>query len=171
MTRLWHALALIVLASTALAQRYTSPPVSSSIAVNGKQIKVDYYSPSMHGRKVFGALVPYDHIWATGANVTTSITSDAPLQFGTLKLAKGGYSIWTIPHEKEWTIVVNNETGSFHLSHDSSHDIGQFAATPRTIPETIESLTIKLAGLGGDKGEMQIRWENTEVPIPFTVLP
>ena len=171
MTRFLHALALTALASVAFAQRYTSPPATATATIAGKQIKVDYYQPSMHGRKIFGSLVPYDRLWATGANVTTSITSDAPLQFGTLKLPKGGYSIWTAPGAKEWTVVVNNETGSFHLSHDSSHDVGQFNVTPRTIPDTVETLTITLTAAGGNKGVMLIRWEHTEVPIEFSVLP
>jgi len=171
MNRFIAVLAVASVASVAFAQRYTSPPATVTTTIAGKQVKVEYYQPSMHGRKIFGELVPFDKIWATGANVTTSITTDVPLQFGSLKLAKGGYSIWSIPRKNEWTIVVNNETGSFHLSHDSSHDIGQFNVTPRTISETVEMLTINLIATGGDKGNMRIRWENTEVPIEFTVLP
>jgi hypothetical protein len=153
------------------AQRYTSPPQTSSVTIHGKQIKIDYYSPAMHGRKIMGDLVPYGKVWATGANVVTSITSEAPLQFGTLKLAKGAYGIWTMPGEKEWTIIVSNETGTFHLSHDSSHDIGKFTVTPKAIAETVEALAINPVSLGGDKGAVVIRWENTEVSVPFAVLP
>src|SRR6267154_1546652 len=95
--------------------RYTSPPASVASTVAGKKISVEYYSPSMHGRKVMGGLVPFGEVWCTGANYATKITTDADLQMGDLKLPKGSYSIWTIPNEKEWTLIINKETGQFHL--------------------------------------------------------
>src|SRR5579859_6742281 len=80
---------------------YTSPSASTSVEVAGKKISVEYYSPSMHGRKIMGGLVPFGEVWCTGANYATKITTDADLQMGDLKLPKGSYSIWTVPNEKE----------------------------------------------------------------------
>src|SRR5450631_3381360 len=88
---------------------YTSPPASASVVVAGKKISVEYYSPSMHGRKIMGALVPFGEVWCTGANYATKITTESDLQIGALKLPKGAYSIWTVPNEKEWTLIINKE--------------------------------------------------------------
>src|SRR4051794_7608934 len=104
--------AVTFFAAPAMAQRphFTSPAAESSVTVAGKTITVDYYAPSAHGRKVMGALVPYGEVWCTGANIATGFTTEANLQIGALKLPKGTYSIWTLPTEKEWTLIVNKES-------------------------------------------------------------
>src|SRR5579872_5800049 len=106
----------------ASAQRYTSPPMNTSGVIAGDHITIDYYAPSMHGRRVMGGLVPYGEVWCTGANWATKITTEAPLQMGNLKLPAGSYSIWTIPNQSEWTLIINKQTGQFHLNYDSSRD-------------------------------------------------
>ena len=80
--------------------RYTSPQASTSVTIAGKKIDIAYYAPSMRGRKVMGGLVPYGEVWCTGANWATTITLEAPLEMGTLKLAKGSFTIWTLPNER-----------------------------------------------------------------------
>src|SRR5690242_5335886 len=87
-------------------QRYTSPPAHTAADIAGKHITVNYYAPSMHGRKVMGGLVPFNTVWCTGANYATEIVHDgAALQMGTLKLPKGQQSIWTLPTAQEWTLI------------------------------------------------------------------
>src|SRR5271169_3243760 len=95
---------------TAQAQRFTSPPAEASASIAGAPIKVEYYAPSMHGRKVMGGLVPYGVVWCTGANWATKITTEADLDVNGLKLPKGSYSIWTLPGEKEWKLIINKQT-------------------------------------------------------------
>src|SRR5580658_964614 len=102
---------IMITAPAALAQRYTSPPASVSTTIAGKKISIAYYAPSMHARKVMGGLVPFGQVWCTGANYATAITADAALQMGGLTLPKGSYSIWTIPTAKEWTLIINKQTG------------------------------------------------------------
>src|ERR1700679_355706 len=86
---------------------YTSPPASVTATIGGQQVTVAYYAPSAHGRKIMGGLVPFGEVWCTGANYATKITTESDLQLGGLKLPKGAYSIWTIPNEKEWTLIIN----------------------------------------------------------------
>jgi hypothetical protein len=111
MTRLTTSLltgfAALSLAASASAQRYTSPPANASALVDGDRITIDYYAPSMHGRKVMGGLVPYGEVWCTGANWATKITTETDLDVNGLKLPKGSYSIWTLPNEKEWMLIFN----------------------------------------------------------------
>src|SRR5689334_4269114 len=127
--------AIAILASTAAAQRsrYTSPAAKSSVVVAGKTITVDYYAPSARGRRVMGGLVPYGEVWCTGANIATGLTTEASLQIGTLKLPRGAYSIWTLPTEKEWTLIVNKETGQFHLNYNPSLDFGRTKMNVKTL--------------------------------------
>jgi hypothetical protein len=167
-----NLLLLALLAACAFAQethRYTSPEASSSGTIGGKKITIDYYRPSMHGRKIFGELVPFGKVWATGANYATKITTEAPLLVGDLKLPKGSYSIWTIPGEKEWTLIVNKETGQFHLNYNANLDFGRTKMKLSTLPSPVETLHIGVRAEGGDKGVLFIDWETTEASVPLTV--
>lgn len=151
--------------------KYTSLSASSTVTIAGKQIKVDYYAPEMHGRKVFGGLVPFGVVWCTGANWATKITTDANLEMGGLKLPKGSYSIWTIPNPNEWTLIINSTTGQFHLDYDSSTDFGRTKMNLKTLAAPVEKFTIDLRSDGGNKGTLALIWETTEASIPFTVTP
>jgi len=150
--------------------RYTSPPAKASVSIDGKQITVDYYAPSMHGRKVMGGLVPFGEVWCTGANWATKITTDADLDIGGLKLAKGSYSIWTLPNEKDWTLIINKQTGQFHLDYEQDRDLGRTKMNVKTLPSPVETFKIQLSQAGPGKGTLALLWENTEASIPFTLV-
>ena len=173
--RIPTALRAVVLMAAALpvyAQRYTSPPAHVEADIAGKHIVVNYYAPSMHGRKVMGGLVPFNTVWCTGANYATEIIHDgAALQMGTLKLPKGQQSIWTLPSAKEWTLIINNQTGQFHLNYDGSKDLGRTKMDLKTLTAPVETFKIELRPEGGNKGVLALMWEKTEASIPFTVLP
>jgi hypothetical protein len=162
---------MTTMAGMAHAQRYTSPPAKAAVAIAGKKISVDYYAPSMHGRPVMGGLVPFGQVWCTGANYATAITSDAALQMGDLKLPKGSYSIWTLPTAKEWTLIINKQTGQFHLNYDPSRDFGRTRMNLKTLATPVETFRIELRSDGANKGTLALVWERTEASIPFTVIP
>ena len=166
--------AVLMFAGTAAAQRLTSPPATASVKIAGKQITVNYYAPSMHGRKIMGSLVPWGKVWCPGANVATGLTTEAPLQIGTLKIPKGTWSIWAIPGEKEWTLVVNKQSGQHHLDYDPAEDFGRTKMNVKMLAAAVETFRIEVsssgAGNGGNKGTLAIIWENTEASIPFAVL-
>jgi hypothetical protein len=149
--------------------RYTSPPANVAATIAGKKITIDYYAPSAHGRKIMGGLVPFGEVWCTGANWATKITSEAPLEMGSLKLPAGSYSIWTIPDAKQWTLIINKQTGQFHKDYDSSTDFGRTKMELKTLASPVETFKIALRDDGGDKGTLALDWETTEAYIPFTV--
>jgi DUF2911 family protein len=149
--------------------KYTSPPASVAATIGGKKITIEYYAPSMHGRKIMGALVPYGEVWCTGANWATKITSEGNLQMGHLKLPAGSYSIWTLPNANEWTLIINRQTGQFHRDYDSSRDFGRTKMNLKTIASPVETFKIELRSDGGNQGTLALDWETTEAYIPFTV--
>ncbi len=108
-------------------------------------------------------------VWCTGANYATKITTEAPLHLGDLDLPKGAYSIWTLPGEKEWTLIINKETGQFHLNYNSRFDFGRTKMTLKTLPAPVETFRIDLRADGGNKGTLALVWEKTEASIPFLV--
>ena len=169
------ALATLVflLASGASAQRgrFTSPQAVVKQSIGGTEFQVDYYAPSMHGRKVMGGLVPYGEVWCTGANIATGFTLGADIQMGGLKMPKGEYSIWTLPNAQEWMLIINKETGQFHLNYNVSLDFGRTKMELKTLPDAVETFRVELRDEGGKKGRLILLWENTEASMPFTVLP
>lgn len=148
--------------------RYTSPPANVAATIAGKQIAIDYYAPSMHGRKIMDGLVPFGEVWCTGANWATKITTQGNLEMGGLKLPAGSYSIWTIPNQNDWTLIINKQTGQFHLNYDSSRDFGRTKMNVKTLATPVETFRIELRSDGGNKGTLALLWETTEASIPFT---
>jgi len=147
-----------------------SPPKSVTGTVGGKTIKMDFYSPSMRGRKIFGSLVPYDEVWCPGANWATTITSaDAGLEIGSMKLPKGTYAIWVLPTEKEWTAIINSDAKAFHLDYRAAKDIGRVKMNVKPLSAAVEQLTFEIRSDGGNKGTVALIWEKTEASFPFSV--
>jgi hypothetical protein len=149
--------------------RYTSPPATASITIADRPINIEYYAPSMHGRKIMGGLLPFGEVWCTGANWATKITTQANLDIGGLSLSPGSYSIWTLPERDAWTLIINRQTGQSHLNYDSSRDFGRAKMAVKTLREPVETFRIELRANGVNKGTLALLWETTEASIPFTV--
>src|SRR5271170_6284039 len=162
--------AALSIAASASAQRYTSPLVNASAVIDGDHITIDYYAPSMHGRKIMGNLVPYGEVWCTGANWATKITTEADLDINGLKVPKGSYSIWTLPNEKQWMLIINKQTGQFHLNYDESQDFGRVKMNLKALSSPVETFKIEVASTGGNNGTLSLLWENTDAWVPITVL-
>jgi hypothetical protein len=163
------ASAVLVVPGAALAQRgrYTSPAARTVTVIGGKEFSVDYYAPSMHGRKVMGGLVPYDEVWCTGANIATGFHVGADIEIGALKVPKGAYSIWTLPGEKEWTLILNKETGQFHLNYRQSLDFGRTKMLVKRLDQPVETFRVEVRKDGDLGGMLALVWETTEAYLPF----
>src|SRR5437763_14632068 len=84
-----------------------SPPATATGTVNGATITIDYSSPAVKGRVIWGGLVPYDKVWRTGANEATQISFSDDVTINGQPLPKGPYSLHTIPGRDSWTIIFN----------------------------------------------------------------
>src|SRR6059058_3927962 len=88
-----------------------SPPAQAQCKFSdGKAITVDYSSPRMKGRKIFGDLVPYDQVWRTGANEATTFNPTADLTVGGKDVPAGNYTIFTVPGQSKWTLIISKKT-------------------------------------------------------------
>jgi len=161
---------LAAAAASVPASAQVSPPKSVKAAIGGASIEMNYYAPSMRGRRIFGSLVPYGEIWCPGANWATSITSDAGLEIGTMKLAKGSYALWVLPEETEWQAIINSDAKAFHLDHRAASDIGRVKMNLKALDKAVEQLMFEIRSEGGKKGVIALLWEKTEASIPFTVV-
>jgi hypothetical protein len=160
----------LILTGYAGAQPPISPPASASAVINGKKLTIAYSAPSMRGRTIMGALVPYGHWWRTGADNATTFQTEADLDIGGLRVPKGTYTLYTLPGAKEWLLIVNKQTGQFGTEYDEKRDLGRVKMTMAQTPAAVEKFKIELSALGGNKGLLKLTWERTEVSVPISVL-
>jgi len=155
--------------STFAQQKLLSPPASAEARFGGKKVAISYSAPSKRDRVIIGGLVPFGKVWRTGANAATTLTTEADLTIGTINLPKGTYTLFTLPNEKEWALVVSSETGQWGTQYDASRDFGRTPMTVKPLKGTVETFKINLDKKNEKAGVLRLVWENTEVTVPFKV--
>lgn len=144
-----------------------SPADTVRAMVAGANLTVIYSRPALRGRDP-EVLTPNGQVWRTGANAATELRTDRPLRFGSVSLAPGSYSIFTIPDTAGWTLILNAQTGQSGLAYDESQDVGRVAMTVSRPPEFADRLAISIEPASGG-GVLRIRWAGTEADAGFTV--
>jgi hypothetical protein len=161
-------LATGVAASIAVQAQRASPHEKAEATVAGAKISVEYGRPYMKGRKIFGGLVPYGQVWRTGADEATTLVTDQTLSFGTVTVPAGSYTLYTIPGEKEWTLIVNKQTGQWGTQYSEAQDLGRIPMKVTRLDGPAEQFTITIAPAAGG-GEIHLDWESTRAVAPFAV--
>lgn len=123
----------------------------------------------MRGRRIMGALVPYDRVWCPGADEATTLMTNRTLRLGDLTLPAGRYTLWMLPGENAWTLIVNAQTGQWHTDYAPSCDIGRVPLTLRRLAAPIQQLTFQISRARGG-GVLSMKWETTDVSAPFSVV-
>ncbi len=159
-----------LLAMTAMAQQdkasRPSPPAQAKATVGGKTITIDYSQPSVKGRNVWdpaGKIAPYGQVWRTGANETTSIEFSDDVKLEGKPVAKGKYALFTIPGEKEWTIIVNKTMKWGAFSYKQDEDVLRVMVPAKKAKSFTEKFTIDIT----PKGVVSLTW--ADATASFTV--
>ena len=148
--------------------RMSPMAVAAATLDDGTYVKVVYSSPRKRGRTIFGGLVPFGEIWRTGANEATEITVTKPVLLGPRRLEAGTYSLFTVPGDRSWTIVVNEALGQWGAyDYDSEADLFRFDVEVAESDKVHEAFTISV----DTEGELAVRliWDTTEIVIPLSV--
>ncbi|MCS6975050.1 MAG: DUF2911 domain-containing protein [Cyclobacteriaceae bacterium] len=156
-------LSLIVLIAAACAQdksKRPSPPAVASGTIDGVNIKIDYSQPSVKGRKIMGGLVPYGEVWRTGANEATTIEFDKNVKIEGQPLPAGKYTLFTIPGEKEWSIIFNKKLGQWG-AYDYEKNKGENALVVKVKPASTAFTEVFTFEVGAK--QVTLKWENTAV--------
>ena len=135
--------------------------------IGGADLSVIYSRPALRGRDP-EVLTPDGQVWRTGANAATELRTDRPLRFGSVSLAPGSYSIFTIPSAEGWTLILNAQTGQSGLAYDASQDVGRVAMMTRRPNAFVDRLEIALLPAAGG-GTLRIGWASTEADAAFSV--
>ncbi|XHF28556.1 DUF2911 domain-containing protein [Corallococcus exercitus] len=168
------ASALITLsAMPALAQLKLpapSPAAKVSQEVGVSEISVEYSSPAVKGRKIWGELVPNDQAWRSGANAATKITFSHPVTFGGKAVPAGSYAIVSLPSQKGWKVMLNTDLGLWRggAAYDASKDVASVSATTTEIPAR-ERLTYLFTDTTDAGTRLDLEWEKLRVSVPITV--
>lgn len=144
-----------------------SPRAAEEIAVGPGKMRVEYGRPFAKGRKIFGGLVPWGKVWRTGANAATTLTTDVDVALGPVAVRKGSYTLFTVPGEKEWLLVVNRQTGQWGTEYDRKQDLARIPAKALTRPDHLEAMTISFVPEDAFRGTLRISWEKRVVVVPY----
>lgn len=165
-------LIMLMVSTIALAQqdksKRPSPPAQAQCSLaNGKTITVDYSSPRMKGRKIFGGLVPYGEVWRTGANEATTFVTTGDLRVEGKTIPAGSYTIFTVPNTDKWTLIVNKKTGEWGIPYKYESD--ELVRVDMKVSQTSSPVEdFKIAFEQGGKGcTMKVSWETTEASVRF----
>jgi hypothetical protein len=164
------AIALAISAVPTQAQqdkaKRPSPPETASCALSdGKAIKVDYSSPRMKGRKIFGNLVPNGQVWRAGANESTALHTDANLTVGGKSVPAGDYTLFAIPNPDKWTLVISKKTGEWGTDYPGeANDLARVDMKVTPLAAPMENFTISFAK-AGDTCTMRMEWESTRASV------
>lgn len=149
-----------------------SPISNISQQVGLTNIELSYSRPSAKGRAVFGALVPYDKIWRTGANASTQLTFTEDVKIAGNPLAAGTYALYSIPGKASWTMIIHKNTRMRSLAgnaYKQENDAFRFEVTPIENPLTVETFTIQFTDISSRSLMVALSWENTMVKFPIEV--
>lgn len=188
---------LLVLLSVQLASAQGRPPIprgsqkaSLTQTIGTTDVTITYSRPAVKGRKVYGdwptavvgeatldngnerpkdaPLVPWGHVWRTGANEATLFTVTDDVLINGQPLAAGRYSLHTIPGKKEWTFIFNKDDGQWgSFAYDAKKDALRIKAMPQKIKQSQEVLSFSADPISDTSATFAISWE--KIRVPFTV--
>ncbi|MFV8465304.1 DUF2911 domain-containing protein [Flavobacterium sp. LB1P62] len=143
------------------AQEKASPAAVATGKINGATISINYSSPSVKGRQIWGALVPFNEVWRAGANEATTFETDKDLTIEGFKLLAGKYSFFVMPKEKECVIIFNKEAKQWGAyKYKDKEDQLRVTVKQQIANSTSEKLVYTI-----DKDNIVLSWGNWNIPI------
>jgi hypothetical protein len=154
------------------AEGRPSPLDSLTFAVGQQKVKLCYGRPSLRGRTMIGGdAVPYGKLWRTGANEPTIFYTPIKLEVAGIAVAPGLYSLYTVPGETEWEIIVNRATSQW--GHESRYteevkqqEVGRGKASVERLKAPVETFTIRAEPGRAGAQSLLLEWDKTRVRIP-----
>jgi len=164
------SLIVLIWAACAIAQqppedksKRPSPPGTVEVTLKGKKITIEYSRPFLKGRKVGQELAPYGKVWRTGANEATKLITEIDLNIGGTKVPAGKYTLWTLPSEGTWKLIINKQTGQWGTRYDESQDLARIDMQKTALPQPVEQFTISFDKKSENTANLDLDWENTRV--------
>lgn len=149
-------------------KKVLSPHTSTMTMVGDAHIHIDYSSPGVRGRIIFGGLVGYDNVWQAGAHMATWLQTSKDLTIDGKELPAGKYGFFTIPSKEDWTIMINKNWNQHGKDdYNEKDDVIRFKVTPIISDKIMEHLEYKINKLSETEGTISLAWEKVTINIPF----
>jgi hypothetical protein len=136
------------------------------VTLNGKKITIEYSRPFLKGRHVGQELAPYGKVWRTGANEATSFTTEADLTVGGANVPAGKYTLYSLPSEGTWKLIINKQTGQWGTQYDESQDLARVDMQKSQLSQPVEQFTISFDKKGDNSADLVLEWETTRLTVP-----
>lgn len=147
-----------------------SPHTSTMAMIGDAHIHIDYSSPGVRGRIIFGGLVGYDNVWQAGAHMATWIETSKDLLIDGKIIPAGKYGFFTIPSIDEWTVIFNSNWDQHGKDeYDEKDDVIRFKVQPVISGDVEEHLEYKINKVSETEGTISLSWEKVIVSFPFKV--
>jgi len=148
-----------------------SPRLKASGSIGTAAISIDYSSPSVRGRTIWGGLVSYGTVWVTGGHNATTVQFSKDVNIGGKTVKAGKYALFTIPDKNEWTVIVNKNFDQ-HLAddYDEKLDVMRVKVIPKPLDTLQESLQYDIKATSNNEGTISVRWEKLALSLPVKVL-
>jgi hypothetical protein len=151
---------LIVGAAVAVAQSpVISPRDSARMTFNGHRVSITFGKPAVRGRRIFGGVVPFYKVWRTGDREATILRTDLDLEVEGAIIPRGAYSVYTIPAEDRWKLIINKQVGQWGTVYDPRLDLARIDLVPRPLKVPAESLAFRFEKTGSETGVLRLEWE------------
>jgi hypothetical protein len=162
-----------LLPATALAQAIELPSASQKARVEQRvgltDFVVDYSSPGVKKRKIWGELVPYDKPWRAGANQPTKLTASRDFTFGGTAVKAGTYSVFMIPGKATWAVILNSDVTANQESRDAAKDVAKVSVKPQALAAPRERLLYLFEDAQNDRVSFDLEWERIRIRVPITL--
>lgn len=152
-----------------------SPKDTVRFELNDLELEVFYNRPSKKGRDIFGALVPFNEVWRTGANEATTFTTNKTLMVDSMELPMGTYTLWTVPKDSVWQVMFNTKQYPWGVDEqmkpmrDPQFDIMEFEVPVKTLDDVVEQFTIAFDNTT-DRLKLTMAWDLTKIEVPLEVI-
>jgi hypothetical protein len=171
--RLVPFIPVLLAPAIAVAQPVELPQASLKARVEMRvgitDFSLDYSSPRVKGRKIWGDLVPYDKPWRAGANAPTKLTASKDFSFGGTQVKAGSYSVLAIPGKAQWTVILNSDPNTQPDTREAGKDVAKVTVKPTALPAVRERLTYLFDNATDDKVNLDLEWERIRVRVPISV--
>jgi hypothetical protein len=140
-----------------------SPRDTVRTAVGGAEVWIDYSRPMKRGRVIFGDVVPWNAVWRTGANAATQLNTSADLVIGGAAVPAGKYTLWTLPTQNGWKLIINRQTGQWGTEYNQAQDLARVDAKVETLATPVEQMVIAF-----EPGVLTVSWDRTRIWVPVS---
>ena len=146
-----------------------SPHVRTEWVIDGANISIEYGRPALKGRTIGTDVAPFGQVWRTGADEATTLKTDKMVMFGSMHLAPGTYTLYTLPTAQGWQLIVNKQTGQWGTVYDQKQDAGRAPMTIGKTPAPVEELTISIDDTPAG-GTLRIEWGTVRATIAMSTM-